>query len=71
MKKQVDVQFYFPHGVLFRNEEKDMREKLVRSDIVECVIGLGPNLSIILQWKLALLFVEPKRKMAEKVKFYS
>ncbi len=34
----------FPHGVLFRNEEKDMREKLVREDFVECVIGLGPNL---------------------------
>ena len=34
----------FPHGVLFRNEEKDMREKLVRSDKLECVIGLGPNL---------------------------
>lgn len=33
-----------PHGVLFRNEEKDMREKLVRSDMLECVIGLGPNL---------------------------
>ena len=34
----------YPHGVLFRNEEKDMREKLIRSDLVECVIGLGPNL---------------------------
>ena len=34
----------FPHGVLFRNEESAMREKLVRSDRVECVIGLGPNL---------------------------
>ena len=34
----------FPHGVLFRNEESAMREKLVRSDAVECVIGLGPNL---------------------------
>jgi len=34
----------FPHGVLFRNEESVMREKLVRSDVVECVIGLGPNL---------------------------
>lgn len=33
-----------PHGVLFRNEEKGMREKLVRSDMLECVIGLGPNL---------------------------
>lgn len=34
----------FPHGVLFRNEEKEMREKLVRSDLLECVIGLGANL---------------------------
>ena len=34
----------FPHGVLFRNEESAMRERLVRSDKVECVIGLGPNL---------------------------
>lgn len=29
----------FPHGVLFRNEESTMREKLVRSDRVECVIN--------------------------------
>jgi type I restriction enzyme M protein len=34
----------FPHGILFRNEESSMREKLVRSDMLECVIGLGPNL---------------------------
>ena len=34
----------FPHGVLFRNEEKDMREKLIKSDLVECVVGLGSNL---------------------------
>lgn len=34
----------FPHGVLFRNEESSMREKLIRSDLLECVIGLGANL---------------------------
>ena len=34
----------FPHGVLFRGEEKEMREKLVKLDLVECVIGLGKNL---------------------------
>ncbi len=34
----------FPHGVLFRNEEADMRRKLVEADMVECVLGLGPNL---------------------------
>ena len=34
----------FPHGVLFRNEEQDMRTKLVESDCIEAIIGLGPNL---------------------------
>ena len=34
----------FPHGVLFRTEEHDMRENLIKSDYLECVIGIGPNL---------------------------
>ena len=34
----------FPHGVLFRNEEAEMRTKLVEADLLECVLGLGPNL---------------------------
>jgi type I restriction enzyme M protein len=34
----------FPHGVLFRKEEDEMRRRLVEADLVECVLGLGPNL---------------------------
>lgn len=34
----------YPHGVLFRNEEAEMRRKLVEADLVECVLGLGPGL---------------------------
>ena len=34
----------FPHGVLFRNEESEMRRKLIEADLLECVLGLGPNL---------------------------
>ncbi|MCC6176114.1 MAG: SAM-dependent DNA methyltransferase [Chloroflexi bacterium] len=34
----------FPHGVLFRDEERALREKLLDLDVVECVLGLGPNL---------------------------
>ena len=34
----------FPHGVLFRQEEKALRERLVRSGLLESVIGLGPGL---------------------------
>ena len=34
----------FPHGVLFRQEEAQMRRKLIEADLIECVLGLGPNL---------------------------
>ena len=34
----------FPHGVLFRDEENEMRKKLVDSDLIECIIGIGKNL---------------------------
>ncbi len=33
-----------PHGVLFRNDESEVREQMLRSGKVEAVIGLGPNL---------------------------
>lgn len=34
----------WPHGILFRDSEAEMRRKMVEEDLVECVIGLGPNL---------------------------
>ena len=34
----------FPHGVLTRDEEYDMRKKLIHLDWVECIIGIGKNL---------------------------
>lgn len=34
----------FPHGILFRQEEAEMRRKLIEADVIECVLGLGPNL---------------------------
>ncbi len=34
----------FPHGVLFREDERSMRKKILNTDIIECVLGLGPNL---------------------------
>jgi len=34
----------FPHGVLFRQEENEMREKIIEADLIECILGLGPNL---------------------------
>jgi type I restriction enzyme M protein len=34
----------WPHGVLFRDAEAEMRKKMIEADVVEAVIGLGPNL---------------------------
>jgi len=34
----------WPHGVLFRDSEADMRRKMIEEDVVEAVISLGPNL---------------------------
>ncbi|HCG6610705.1 TPA: SAM-dependent DNA methyltransferase [Vibrio parahaemolyticus] len=34
----------WPHGILFRDAEAAMRRKMVESDEIEAVIGLGPNL---------------------------
>ena len=34
----------WPHGILFRDAEKAMRETMIESDCVDAVIGLGANL---------------------------
>lgn len=34
----------WPHGVLFRDTEQTFREQMIKDDVVEAVIGLGPNL---------------------------
>ena len=33
-----------PHGVLSRTEEQEIREGLLQTDLVDCVIGIGKNL---------------------------
>jgi type I restriction enzyme M protein len=34
----------WPHGILFRDSEKQIRSHLVNSDYIDTIIGLGPNL---------------------------
>lgn len=34
----------WPHGILFRDAEQEMRRKMIAADVVDCVIGLGSNL---------------------------
>ncbi len=34
----------WPHGILFRDAEKAIRENIIETGLIEAVIGLGPNL---------------------------
>jgi len=56
----------WPHGVLFRDSESEMRKKMIEDDIVECVISLGPNLFYNSSMTSCLLITnnnkQPKRK---------
>jgi len=51
----------FPHGVLFRKEELEMRRKLVEADLVECVLGLGPNLFFNSPMEASVLFCRSRK----------
>ena len=49
IKRSLDPQtgryaILWPHGILFREMEAEMRRNMVLGDTVEAVIGLGPNL---------------------------
>lgn len=55
----------FPHGVLFRQEEADMRQKLIEADLIDCVLGLGPNLFYNSPMEACVVFcrtVKPKER---------
>jgi len=56
----------FPHGVLFREDEKAMRENLVRMDVVECVLGLAPNLFYGSPMKACVILCRAKKTQERK-----
>jgi type I restriction enzyme M protein len=56
----------FPHGVLFRQEEVEMRRKLIETDTVECVLGLGPNLFYNSPMEACVVFCRSAKPEARK-----
>jgi type I restriction enzyme M protein len=58
----------FPHGVLFRNEEEEMRRKLVESDLIECVLGLGPGLFYNSPMEACVVFCRSRKAKDRKRK---
>jgi type I restriction enzyme M protein len=60
-----------PHGVLFRNFEQSMRENLIKSDLIESVIGIGPNLFYNSPMEACILICnrEKPEQMKQKILF--
>lgn len=58
----------WPHGILFRDSEADMRRKMLEEDLVECVIGLGPNLFYNSPMEACLLITRTKKEESKKNK---
>ena len=58
----------FPHGVLFRNEEAEMRQKLVEKDLLECVLGLGGGLFYNSPMKACVILCRSSKPESRKEK---
>jgi len=56
----------FPHGVLFRDEEQKMREKLVEDDVIDCILGLGPNLFYNSPMEACVIFCNMNKEKKKK-----
>ena len=58
----------WPHGILFRDAENSMRRKMIEQDLVECVIGLGPNLFYNSPMEACLLITKTNKEVNKKGK---
>jgi type I restriction enzyme M protein len=58
----------WPHGVLFRDSEAEMRRKMIEQDLVECVIGLGPNLFYNSPMEACLLITKTNKEQHKRGK---
>lgn len=58
----------WPHGILFRDAEADMRRKMIEEDVVEAVIGLGPNLFYNSPMEACLLITNTNKPTERKGK---
>lgn len=58
----------FPHGVLFRKEEAELRRKLIEADLVDCVVGLGPNLFYNSPMEACVVFCRSTKPKAHRGK---
>ena len=59
-----------PQGVCLEKEKKKIRKKLIKSDLIEAVIGLGPNIFYGTQLAPCILILKKIKKKIILEKFY-
>lgn len=57
-----------PHGVLFREDEREIRKALIEKDLIEAVIGLGPNLFFNASMEAFIFVCRSKKTLSKKRK---
>lgn len=55
-----------PHGILFRDEEKTIREELIKSDLIDCVIGLAANLFYNSPMEACILICKKNKEVSKR-----
>lgn len=58
----------WPHGILFRDNEKKMRKRMIETDTIDCVIALGKNLFYNSSMESALLIRRTNKEEKKKGK---
>lgn len=58
----------WPHGILFRDSEAEMRRAMIENDVVDCVIGLGPNMFYNSPMEACLLITKNNKEKKKKGK---
>ncbi|MBQ4915273.1 SAM-dependent DNA methyltransferase [Maribacter sp. MMG018] len=58
----------WPHGILFRDNEKKMRKNMIETDTIDCVIALGKNLFYNSSMESALLIRRTNKEERKKGK---
>ena len=58
----------YPNGILERDAEKSMREKIVEDDLIECIVGLGKDLFYNSSMESCLVFCKTNKEKSKRSK---
>jgi type I restriction enzyme M protein len=66
LKEHGSALVLLPYGVLYRDDEKEIRERLVREGVIAAIVRLGPNLCAETRTPVVLLVLQRDRPEAQR-----